>query len=325
MIEINSLQARVYSKLGQNGSVFGLALLDIAKNNPDIVVLTADMASPAGLERFINAYPEQFYNVGIAEQNMVGIASGLAHEGYKSFITAQAIFLSLRSGEQIRQYLGYMKSNVAAIGLSAGFALTFLGNTHYAIEDIAVMRSIPNMTVLSPADAGEAAKIIEAVAELNTPAYIRLTGGLNCPIVYKEDYKLEIGKSILVKDGKDITIFSTGIMVYNSLKAAGLLQEKGISARVIDVHTIKPLDTKIIKDSLDTRLLVSVEEHTIIGGLGGAVSEFLAGEGANIPLMRLGIKDTFLKVGDYNYLLGQCGLLPEQIAADIIAKYESIK
>jgi len=325
MAELNSLQARVYSKLGQSGSIFGLSLLELAKENPEIIALTSDMASAAGLERFKNTYPDRFFNVGIAEQNLVGIASGLSHEGYKPVITAQSAFLSMRSGEPIRQYLAYMKSNVIAVGIGAGFALNFFGNTHYAIEDIAIMRSIPNMTVLSPSDAGQAAKIFEAAVKLNTPVYIRLVGGTNCPIVYKEDYDLQIGKSILVKDGSDITIFATGIMVYNALKAAESLEEKGISIKVVDVHTIKPLDTQIIRDSVLSRLFVSIEEHNIIGGLGGAVSEYLSEEGCAIPLLRLGVKDTFCKVGDYNYLLEQNRLTPELLAEDILSKYQSTK
>ena len=324
MIEINPLQARVYSKLGQSGSIFGMALLDIIKICPEILVLSSDMATTAGLDRFISANMDKFINVGIAEQNLVGVASGLANEGYRTIITAQAAFLSLRSIEQIRQYLGYMKSNVKVVGICAGFALTFFGNTHYAIEDIAIMRSIPNITVLSPSDAGQAAKIFETAVQMDVPVYIRLVGGLNCPIVYKDDYILEIGKSITVKEGEDITIFATGIMVYNSLRATEFLQEKGLSVRVVDVHTIKPLDIQKIKDCASSKLLVSVEEHSIIGGLGGAISETLADIGKQVPLLRLGVKDTFCKVGDYPYLLEQNRLQPEQIADDIAIKYQSL-
>jgi transketolase len=320
MVKINPMQARIYSKLGQSGSIFGLTLLDIVKDRPEIIVLSADMASTAGLGRFINTYPDRVLNVGIAEQNLVGIAAGLTNEGYKAIVTAQAAFLSLRSGEQIRQYLGYMKSNIIAVGLSAGFGLSFLGNTHYAIEDMAVMRSIPNITVLSPSDAGQSAKLFEAAVQFNAPVYIRLTGGLNASIVYKEDYALEIGKSILVRDGKDITIFATGNMVYNSLQAAESLEQKGLSVRVVDVHTIKPFDEKIIHDCADSKLFVSVEEHNILGGLGGVISEKLSEIGNCAPLLRLGVKDTYCKVGDYQYLLSQCRLLPEQIAEDIAAK-----
>jgi transketolase len=323
MIEINPLQAKIFSKLGQSGAIFGMALLDAIKDYPEIMVLSSDMASTAGLDRFITANTDKFINVGIAEQNLVGIASGLASEGYKAVITAQAVFLSLRSAEQIRQYLGYMKSNIKVIGICAGFALAFFGNTHYAIEDIAIMRSIPNMTVLSPSDASQAIKIFNAAVQLNGPVYIRLVGGLNCPIVYKDDFDFEIGKPVIVKEGKDITIFATGIMVYNSLQAAELLREKEISAQVVDVHTIKPLDVHKIKDSIISKLIVTVEEHSIIGGLGGAISEILAERG-HVPLLRLGVKDTFCKVGDYQYLLEQNRLQPNQIADDILEKYTSL-
>jgi transketolase len=321
MNSLSSLQIRTYHRLGQRGAIFGMSILDEVQNNPKIIVLTADLASLSGLDRFINKYPDNFFNIGIAEQNMVGIAAGLSSEGYIPIATTYATFISLRSCEQIRHYLGYMDLKVIIIGSGAGLIQSYSGNTHYAIEDIAIMRSIPNMTVFSPSDAGQAAKLLETAISINGPVYIRLTGGLNCPIVYKEDYTLEIGKSITVKEGKDITIFATGIMVYNSLQAADLLQAKGISACVVDVHTIKPIDIQTIKDCADSRLFVSVEEHNIIGGLGGAISEVLSEAGNQSPLLRLGIKDTFSKAGDYQYLLGQNRLLPEQITEDIVDKY----
>jgi transketolase len=323
-MEINKVTARTYAKLGQSGTIFGLSLLDEIKIHPEIFVLSSDMSRTAGLDRFKTQHPANFFNIGIAEQNLIGIASGLASEEKTVIVTTQAAFISMRSYEQLRQYLGYMQHKVIVIGIGAGFALTFLGNTHYAIEDISIIRTIPQMTVLSPSDAGQAAKLFEAAIKLNSPVYIRLVGGLNCPIVYKEDYELEIGKSIVLKDGGDITVFATGIMVYNSLKAAVLLEKENISVKIVDVHTIKPLDVQTIKDSLNSKLFVSVEEHNIIGGLGSAISEYLAEQVKKAPLLRLGVKDTFSVVGDYEYLLEQHRLLPEQIAEDILAKYNSI-
>jgi len=324
MIEINKLNARIYSKLGQSGAAFGVGLIEALNTSADIIVLSADMSSTAGLDRFKTMNPNLFYNVGIAEQNLVGIAAGLSSEDKKVIITAQAAFVSMRSCEQVRQYMGYMHSNIIAIGIGAGFALTFFGNTHYAIEDISIMRSIPGITVLSPSDAGQAAKAIVAATELKAPVYIRFTGTMNCPVVYTEDYDYKIGESICVNEGRDITLIATGSMVYNSIKAAKILEEEGIFVRVIDMHTIKPIDTKVLKDSIDSKLFVSVEEHNIIGGLGTAISEFIVSESGFPPLLRLGVMDKFSHPGDYAYLLEQHRLQPEQIAEDILIKYKSI-
>jgi transketolase len=321
MVEINKLNSRVYSKLGQSGAAFGMGLLDIVSEFPELIVLSSDMSRAAGLDRFKNTYPDNFYNLGIAEQNMMGVAAGLASEGHPVIATAQAAFISMRSCEQVRQYLGYMKSNVVAVGISAGFALTFFGNTHYAIEDISVTRSIPGITILSPCDAGQAAKALIAAVRLKAPVYMRLTGTLNCPIVYQEEYDFIIGKAIQVKDGEDITIFATGSMVYNSLKAAELLEEKRVSVRVIDVHTIKPLDKEIIRNCRDSKLFVSVEEHNIIGGLGTAISEVMKEKITYPSLVCLGVKDSFSRPGDYPYLLEQNRLLPQFIAEDILSEY----
>jgi transketolase len=321
MVEINKLNARIYSKLGQSGAAFGVALFEILKKHSEIVVLSSDMSRPAGLDRFKLMYPEMFYNVGIAEQNLLGIASGMASEGKKPIVTAQAAFISMRSFEQIRQYLGYMKSKVVVVGISSGFALNFFGNSHYSIEDISLMRSIPGMVILSPSDAGQAAKAFEAAVDLNEPVYLRFTGTLNCPNVYYEDYTFEIGKGKLVKDGEDITMFATGSMVYNSLQASNILEQKGISVRVVDMHTIKPLDTEILEKYSSSNLFVSIEEHNIIGGLGTAISEFIA-SGRNMPrLLRLGVSDTFSHPGDYAFLIEQNRLNPQLIAEDVFDNY----
>lgn len=321
MIEINKLNARIYSKLGQSGSVFGVGLFEAFKEHPNIIVLSSDMSTTAGLDRFKNMHPDLFYNVGIAEQNLIGIAAGLSSEGKKPIVTAQAAFISMRSCEQVRQYLGYMKSNVIAVGIGAGFALTFFGNTHYSMEDMSIMRTIPGITIISPSDAGQAAKAIIEAANLSGPVYIRLTGGLNNPIVYTEDYNLIIGKAIKIKEGSHITVFATGSMVYQSLKAAEIIEKQNLTVRIIDVHTIKPLDTEIIQSCSDSNLFVSIEEHSIIGGLGTAIAEFMAENKGMPPLLRLGVKDQFSHPGDYHFLLEQNKLQPMQIAVDIINKY----
>ncbi len=323
MIEFNSLNFRTWSKLGQRGAFFGIAIFEVAENHDNTMVLTADLASLSGLDRFVNKYPTKFLNLGIAEQNMLGVASGLSHEGKIVYATTYATFISMRSCEQIRHYLGYMKSNVKIVGSGAGLIMTYSGNTHYTIEDFSMLRVIPNLVILSPADATEAVKMAIKVAKFNGPVYIRLTGGLNNPMVYKQDYNFEIGKIIQLSEGKDISIFATGSMVFNAMQAAKMLEEKGISVGVANVHTIKPLDNDAILElSKGRKLLVTIEEHSKIGGLGGAIAECLTSSCNYPPLLRLGISDEFKHSGDYNYLLGENGLLPEQIADNIEIQYK---
>lgn len=320
---MNKLNPRIYFRLGQSGSIFGMELMEQAGNYP-FKVLSSDMSVVAGLERFKKEYPDNFYNVGIAEQNLLGVAAGLDSEGFKTIAVAQACFISMRSFEQVRQYLGYMGGKVMCVGINSGFSLTFFGNTHYAIEDIALMRSIPNLTILSPADAGEAVKMFDAALKEDGPVYLRLSGSLNTPIVYKEDYELKIGKAITLKEGNDIAIFATGLMVSNALTAADILLKKGITTTVVDIHTLKPIDKETIFNNCDKKLMVSVEEHNVVGGLGTAIADVLSEQRYTAPLLKLGVQDHFMSVGDYNYLVEQAGLTPEQIAASIENKLASL-
>jgi len=315
MIEINSIKARTFSKLGQRGTIFAIATPELAEQFPEMLVLTADLALLSGLDRFIQKYPDRFYNMGISEQNMVGVAAGLAAEGWKPVVTTYSSFLSMRSCEQIRHFGGYMKSNILFVGSGAGFSMTYSGNTHYTVEDLAIMRAIPNMIVLSPSDAVCAIKAYEAALKYENPVYIRLSGGLNCPMVYKDDFDFEIGKAITLEKGADIQLIATGLMVSTALKVAELLKKEGHSVEVIDMHTIKPIDKSVIASK--DRLIVTIEEHNVFGGLGGAVSEVMTEKGICTPLLRLGIPDTFLKVGDVEYLLDQAGLSVEKIISAI--------
>jgi transketolase len=218
-----------------------------------------------------------------------------------------------------------MKCNIKVVGSGAGLFMGMSGSTHYTLEDISMMRAIPNMVILSPADPAEAVKCAFAAASYNGPVYIRLTGGLNAPMVYKNDYNFVIGEAVPVKSDGDITVFATGMMVYNSLKAAEILNTKGIELRVINIHTIKPLDTGIISKCIpDSKLFFTVEEHNKIGGLGAAISEYLSSYSYHPSLIRLGIDDEFKPAGDYNYMLGENSLLPEQIARDIEIHYSNL-
>ena len=309
---------KILSMLGQNGAIFGSAVGHY-HDEYKLKVLTSDMAYGAGLSRYKAKYPEDFYDIGIAEQNLLGITAGLVSEGYKCIATAQSCFLSMRSFEQVRQYLGYMQFPVILIGINSGFSLTYFGNSHYALEDLGLMRSIPNLTVLSPADAGEAVKAFETALELNRPVYIRLSGTLNNPIVYKEDFDYDYRKANVVFDkGEDVVIYATGTMVAQGIKVAESLVEEGINAQVVDVHCLNPIDDDTIVSSMrKTSLVVTVEEHFVTGGLGTAVSEIMVKSGINNKFINIGVDDCFSEVGDYNYLLEVNGLSVEKIVAKI--------
>jgi transketolase len=214
--------------------------------------------------------------------------------------------------------LGYMKLNVKAVSIGSGISMSFLGNSHYGIEDAAVMRSIPNMTVVCPADCSEIVKVVNAASEFEGPMYIRLTGAVGNPPVYTEDYDFIIGKSITVKDGTDITIIANGSMVYESLQASKILDANGISTKVINMHTIKPLDTEELEKVISTsKVIVSVEEHSVIGGLGSAIAEYKTKFSNSPPHLILGLPDNFGKTAEYRYLLDKYRLVGEKIAADI--------
>lgn len=318
-MEINAKNVRQWSRLGSRG-FFGQVILDIAPEHPDLLVMSADLGSSSGLERFRKTYPEQFVNAGIAEQNMVGVAAGLAKEGFNVFVTSFAPFMSMRAAEQVRMNLGYMHLNVKAVSIGSGIAMGFLGNSHFGLEDIAVLRTIPGLTVVSPADCAEVLKVVEAAASFNGPMYIRLTGAANTPIVYEDNYQFTLGKAITLREGEDVILIACGSMVYHSLKAAELLAEQGINASVVNMHTIKPLDTALLDQLLlQGAPLVTLEEHTIIGGLGSAIAEYLAPKRLKAPQLCIGLPDAYIDAGDYNYMLEQQGLTAVPLAQKIAA------
>ncbi len=318
MPELNKLNARIYSRLGQRGAIFGMAALDAAEANPDFVVLTADLATLSGLDRYVKTYPGQFINVGIAEQNMLGMAAGLAAEGFLPVATTYATFITMRSCEQLRHFFGYMNLKGVIIGSGAGLCQGFAGNTHYTIEDISVVRAIPNITILSPADAGSAVKLFEIACQSENAVYMRLTGNLNCPVVYTEDTHFQIGGYNRIRQGADISIYATGTVVTHALKAAEIMANSGVEASVYDIYSIKPLNHAVIADAGKAKLCVTIEEHNTIGGLGAAIAEILSQEGNMPPLLRLGIHDEFDLAGSYEGLLKQNRLMPEQLAEDIL-------
>ena len=322
MIQIKKGKVKLWSRLGARATL-GQALLEMAKERDDFYVLSADLAQSSGLVRFKDEFPDRFINAGIAEQNMIGVAAGLAKDGTNVFATSFSPFVTMRACEQVRMNMGYMQLNIKTIGLGSGLVMAQLGNSHYGIEDGAVMRAIPGMTVVNPADGVGIVKTVEALCDYKMPAYLRLTGGPGLPIVYGEDIEFQIGKAIKVREGRDIAIIACGTMVHYSKEAATILADQGIEASVFDMHTIKPVDGETIDDLLDKKLIVTVEEASIIGGLGSAVAEYLAGK-KNKPMhLMLGIKDCFPHAGSYEYLLQECRLTGEQIAEDIRAMLDA--
>ena len=293
---------------------YGNALAEFGEKY-DIVVLDADLAAATKTGVFKKKFPERFFDCGIAEGNMVSVAAGLAAAGKVPFASSFAMFTAGRAYEQIRNSIGYPHLNVKIGATHAGISVGEDGATHQCNEDIATMRSIPGMTIINPADAVEARAAVEAAILFNGPVYLRF-GRLATPVLFDKDtYKFELGKGIQMADGKDVTIIATGLTVAMALDAKELLAAEGISARVINIHTIKPLDEEIvIKAAKETGAILVAEEHSIIGGLGSAVCECLAGT-VPTPVVRLGTNDVFGKSGKATVLLEEYGFTPANIAA----------
>ncbi len=303
MAEIKTLATR---------EAYGAALVKAAKENPDFVVLDADLAAATKTGAFKKEFPERFYNCGIAEGNMMCIVAGIAATGKKVFASSFAMFAAGRAFEQVRNSIGYPHLNVIIGATHAGISVGEDGATHQCCEDIALMRTIPGMTVINPADATEAEKAVFAALKMDGPCYIRF-GRLAVPIIFDESYDFEIGKGVELKDGSDLAIVATGLMVNEALEAYEILKNEGINARIINIHTIKPLDEEIIiKAARETGALVVAEEHSVIGGLGSAVCDVTA-EKCPVPVVKVGVKDTFGKSGPAKELLKIFGLSAEGI------------
>lgn len=307
---------------GQIASIFNLFLPDVIQDYPNLKILSSDMSYGARMERFKAFYPEHFLNVGIAEENLIGVSAGLTSEGYKCVAIAQATFITMRCYEQVRQYMSYMGYPIVLVGLSAGLIMQFMGNTHYAIEDLAIMRVLPGVEVLSPADAGEAVRAFEYALSSNKPSYIRLTGSADMQLLYNQYGVYNPSKANVLKEGVDISIIATGAMVSVAMDAANVVEQQiGVSINVIDMHSIQPLDLNAIDHCRGCKLVVTIEEHYISGGLGSAVADILM-EKPNAPqLLKLGIMDKYSVVGDYGYLKEQHGLTPDYVARRIINSF----
>lgn len=303
---------------------YGETLAALGADNNNIVVLDADLSGSTMTKLFAKENPNRFFNVGIAEQNLYGIAAGMAASGKTVFASTFAIFATGRAFEIIRNSIGYPHANVKICATHAGVTVGEDGGSHQSIEDIALMRTIPGMTVICPADAVSTENLIKAVAEMDGPAYIRL-GRSAVPVLYREEDSFEIGKAVTLREGKDFTIIATGIMVNEALTAAEALVEQGLDIRVIDMHTIKPIDeAAIIKAAKETKGIITAEEHTVMGGLGSAVAEVVV-RNCPVPMDFIGIKDMFGQSGKPAELLKEYNLTAEDIKASVLRMFDQIK
>ena len=295
---------------------YGEALVELGKKYPNIVVLDADLSGSTRTAKFAKEFPERFFNMGVAEQNMMVTAAGFAITGFIPFVSTFAIFATGRAWEPIRQSIAYSNINVKIVASHAGITVGEDGGSHQSVEDIALMRVIPNMHVFVPADAVETKQIVEKILDINGPCYVR-TGRSKIPVIFDESYKFEIGKGVVLKEGKDVTIFATGVEVYESLRASELLATKGISAAVVNLSSIKPIDKELIVEMAEkTGRVVTVEEHSIYGGLGSAVAEVL-GELKPVPMKIIGIKDRFGISGSAEELIKYYRLDSASIAEEV--------
>ncbi len=286
---------------------YGKALVELGEKNPDIVVLDADLAAATKTGGFKKAFPDRFFDTGIAESNMMGVAAGLATTGYTVFASSFAMFSAGRAFEQVRNTIGYPHLNVKIGATHAGISVGEDGASHQCCEDIALMRSIPGMVIINPADDIEARAAVLAAAEHDGPVYMRF-GRLAVPRVFDENYKFEIGKAVTLKEGTDVTIIATGLMVNEAIQASEALEAEGISVELINMHTIKPLDKEaVVAAAKKTGCIVTAEEHNVIGGLGDAVCDAVCAE-YPVPVVKVGVEDTFGKSGPAVDLLHVFGL-----------------
>lgn len=292
---------------------YGKTIVEVGKTNPKVVVLDADLSASTQTKHFAKEFSERFFNVGVAEQNLIVTAAGIAMGGYIPFVSTFAIFATGRAWEMVRLSVCYQELDVKICATHAGLTVGEDGASHQTVEDIALMRVIPNMRVIVPADGIETDRVIRKIAETKGPFFVRLARAAT-PIIFGDDYKFEIGKGHLIREGNDITIIACGLMTVHAIEAAKILEGKGISATVINMSSIKPIDREmIVKWAKKTGKVITAEEHSIIGGLGGAVCEVLSEE-CPTPVKRLGVCDEFGQSGPANDLIAHYHLMPEDIA-----------
>ena len=319
MIEITKKNIRVWSMLGMR-RILGPAMKDIIEQDRKVLFATADTGRYYAYDDLLRTYPENVVDVGIAEQNLIGASAGLQNEGFNVYAVTYATFLTSRALDQIRVNLGYMGLGVKLIGEAGGMCDGNFSATHMALEDISNTRNIPNMRVITPADGMELVKTLIALKDAAYPAYVRMTGRFPIPVIYREDYDFEIGKAVTLREGKDVVILSNGTLLGDVLKTAEKLAEKGVDCKVINLHTVKPLDEETLRAVAGYRLVVTAEEHLLYGGLGSAVAEFYAQEPVRPRMLMLSVGTQYPKAQEYDDLLKTCGLTAPQMAESILAK-----
>ena len=318
MIEITKKNIRVWSMLGMR-RILGPAMKDIIEQDRKVLFATADTGRYYAYDDLLRTYPENVVDVGIAEQNLIGASAGLQNEGFNVYAVTYATFLTSRALDQIRVNLGYMGLGVKLIGEAGGMCDGNFSATHMALEDISNTRNIPNMRVITPADGMELVKTLIALKDAAYPAYVRMTGRFPIPVIYREDYDFEIGKAVTLREGKDVVILSNGTLLGDVLKTAEMLAEKGVDCKVINLHTVKPLDEETLQAVAGYRLVVTAEEHLLYGGLGSAVAEFYAQEPIRPRMLMLSVGTQYPKAQEYDDLLKTCGLTAPQMAESILS------
>ncbi len=300
--------------------IFGKTLCELGETNKNIVALTPDLKGSTKIGEFCDKFPDRFFNVGIAEQNMYGIAAGMAKSGLVAFASSMSAFASLRSLDQIHTDICYQNVNVKIIGTHGGTSFGQAGSTHHAIEDFAVIRGLVNMTLICPADGMETACAVRAAANTDGPFYIRINRGFDLSVYPDENYGFEVGKAVLLNEGNDVTIIACGSCVYQAVQAAKILEfDYKIKARVLDMHTIKPIDKEAILEAVkDTRRIVTVEDHTVIGGLGSAVAEVVVEAGKGCAMKKLGIQDKWSAIGFHEDLMAMHEIDAEGIVKNVL-------
>ena len=317
-MNFNSTDTKQWSRMGPR-AMFGRFMLDIAKKNKKLIILSADLGRSSGLARFKIEFPNQYISIGISEQNLIGVASGLADEGYKVFVTSFAPFLSMRASEQIRMNLGYMKHNVNLVALGSGLSMGFLGNSHFGLEDIAIMRTIPNLNITCPADCSELGKVLNDYAFNDRgPSYIRLTGVPGSVYVYEKNYKYRFGKNITLSKGSDVLIISHGSILGQIKLSLNILKKSKISAELVNIVSLKPIDESIIKLLTKYKKIITFEEHTSVGGLGSIIAEKILKYKINSQLYSFSLPDKFGPTAKYDHLLKYHGLDASGITKKII-------
>lgn len=317
-MNFNSTDAKQWLRMGPR-AMFGQFMINIAKKNKKLIVLSADLGRSSGLARFKIEFPKQYISIGISEQNLVGVAAGLADEGFKVFVTSFAPFLSMRASEQIRMNLGYMKHNVNLVALGSGLSMGFLGNSHFGLEDIAIMRTIPNLNVTCPSDCSELGKVLDDYAFNDRgPSYIRLTGIPGSKNVYDKNYGYKFGKNITITKGSDVLILSHGSILGQIKLSIKSLKKINISAELINVVSLKPIDENVVSLFKKYKKIVTIEEHTSVGGLGSIMAEKILKNRIKTELLSISLPDKFGPTGTYDYLLKYHGLDFESITKKII-------